>query len=418
VRRWRRSILWRQVKKMRKHIAVVLGIAAVLAIVPLSCRNGLTPIIPGLDVPERRGPTVRPVRVVLAENVPQVQIAIAGPTDVRNALTDRTLDRTASIPDGVVRATATGFAVGGRTFPGSTLDLIPTQGTSVVVNGRRYRGSLRLIQRAGGAFHVINVVPMEHYIASVINGEMPSGWPTEALKAQAVAARTYALYEMEQRRDSPFDVWPDERSQVYPGEAGETERSRQIAGATARIVLLYDDRVFCTYFSSTCGGQRQDVRFAFEQPSIPPLAGGPCAHCQASPRYRWQEVIGMGELSASLEAALRRGGRSVGEVQTFQIMERAPSGHVARIKVQGSSGAIQMRGTDFRLAVGARRLPSTNFQIQPVPNAVRFVGCGFGHGVGLCQYGAKGAAEAGLDFLRILSYYYPHSTAVRLPAAA
>jgi stage II sporulation protein D len=404
---------------MRGHIGGLIGVAAALAFLPLSCRLGKRqPVTPEPPVPSApQAIALRPVRVLLAADATEIRVAISAAYEVRRPSAGETLDRAASLPESLALATPIGFRIGDRDYPGEVLDLAPISGGLVAVEGQRYRGTLRLLRRPGSAFHVVNVLPLEPYLASVINGEMPAHWPAEALKAQAVAARSYALYQMQHRpADAVYDLRADEWSQVYLGLASETSRSRRLVAETAGIVLTYGGRVLCAYYSSTCGGHTQDGRYVFEDGGIPPLAGVPCPYCAGSKYFRWERTLSMRDLSAAVSGALLRQGRAVGAVTALQVLQRAPSGHVARIKVVGSAGAVAMRGKAFRHAVGTRRLPSTRFQIHPASGGLRFTGGGFGHGVGMCQVGAKGAAEAGLDFQQILQYYYPHSTAVRLSA--
>jgi len=407
---------------MPRHIGGIIGVAAALAFVPLNCRPRRPPPVPRTPPTAPASPPtviVRPVRILLAGDAADARIAIDGAYEVRRRQTDETLDRGAFLPTRIVRVTPTGFLIGNRAYVGSVLDLLPAAGVLVEVNGRRYRGALRLVQRPGSLFHVINVVPIEPYLASVINGEMPSRWPAAALRAQAVAARTYALYQIQQRAPAAlYDLRPDQWSQMYLGLQSETARSRRLVNETAGIVLTYRGRLFCTYYSSTCGGHTQDGRHVFEDGAIPPLAGVTCPYCTGSKYSHWERTISTGALSTAINARLAGDGRTVGTVTALQVLQRAASGHVARIKVLGTTGAVEMGGKAFRHAVGTRRLPSTRFQVHTAAGALRFVGGGFGHGVGMCQVGAKGAAEAGLDFLQILQYYYPHSKAVRVTAAA
>lgn len=406
---------------MRYHLGILIAVLAILALIPLECTRGTAPP----SIPRPPGPAsapaglvLRPVRVLLADQVTEAWITIPENCAVVHRITGRALEGPPAAGEVRVSATPEGFTIGPRTYPGGVLDLVPTGETPLGLAGQRYRGSLRLVHAAGEAFRVVNVVAMEAYLAGVINGEMPSNWPAEALKAQAVAARTYALYQTLQRSPaSAYDLRADEWSQMYLGVAGETPRSRALVAETAGLVLLYQGAIFCTYYSSTCGGHTQDGKYVFEDGDLPPLAGVACPYCRHSKYYQWTEVVPLAQVSAAVNAHLARRAESVGEVRSLQVLQRAPSGHVVRIRVEGTGGAADLTGQAFRHALGTRVLRSTRFEVAWVGGAMRFTGRGFGHGVGMCQVGAKGAAEAGLDFLRILQYYYPHAVAVRVPAA-
>jgi len=405
---------------MRGHAGGIIGILATLAFVALNCLpwrgpgGPQPPVITGAPP----GIVLRPVRVLLLAEAVQTRLAVSGPCEVRAPDTGQTLERLAFLPEGPVVVTPVGFRMGNRDYPGGALDLVPLEGALAEVDGGQYRGAIRLIQGPGSTFKVINVVALEPYLASVINGEMPSHWPAEALKAQAVAARTYALYQMQQthRSRAGYDLRADQWSQVYLGLASETARSRRLVADTAGIVLTYQGRLFCTYYSSTCGGHTQDGRYVFADAAIPPLAGVECPYCAGTKYFRWERTMSMADLSGAVNVALAAKGQTVGEVTGLQVLQRGPSGHIARLRVLGTAGTIEMTGKAFRHALGTLRLPSTRFEVRPAPGGLCFAGGGFGHGVGLCQVGARRAAEAGLDFLQILQYYYPQSTAARVSA--
>jgi len=402
---------------MRCHIGGLVGLLALLAFFPLTCTQPTRPpaVPAGTQVdPAPPEIVIRPVRVLLQSDVETAHVAVAGPCEVRNPVNGETLDRLPVLASSSVRCRPGGFEIGPRTYVGATIDLAPTAGAVVAVENKRCRGALRLVRRPGNRFHVINVVPMEQYLASVMAGEMPASWPEEALKAQIVAARTYAVYQAAHRSPAAlFDVQADTRSQVYPGLSSETARSRRLVAETAGVVLTCAGRLLCTYYSSTCGGHTQDVRHVFTTPAVPPLAGVPCPYCTSSKYYHWNRTLDMATISEGIGAALARGGKTVGSVTSLQVLERAASGHIARIRVVGTEGTAELTGKAFRHALGTAVIRSTRFQMEPAAKAIRFSGRGFGHGVGMCQVGAKGAAEAGLDFMAILRYYYPHSTPVR-----
>ena len=226
-------------------------------------------------------------------------------------------------------------------------------------------------------------------------------------------------YQAARRRtaSADYDLTSDQRSQVYLGLSGETPRTRRAVDETAGIVLTWRGRLFSTYYSSTCGGHTLAGRFLFKDGAIPPLDGVECPYCRGTKYAHWERTFSIAELTRGVNEYLSADGRTVGEVKQLQVLERAPSGHVLKVRVVGSSGTVDLSGKAFRKALGTMRLPSTRFHLEPARGGLRLVGSGFGHGVGLCQVGARGAARAGLDFLDILQYYYPHSRPVRISSA-
>ena len=406
---------------LSRHIGGVIALAAVLGFVPLNCRprpreepRPAPRLAPAPETIARR-----PVRVLLVDDVKEARVGVAGPYEVRRPGSAEVLERGAKLASTAVRAAPGGIALGGRHYPWRILDLRPAAAAPVEVEGQRYRGLLRIIARPDDRVRVVNVVGLEAYLAGVLAGEMPPHWPIAALKAQAVAARTYALYQAARRRtaSADYDLTSDQRSQVYLGLSGETPRTRRAVDETAGIVLTWRGRLFSTYYSSTCGGHTLAGRFLFKDGAIPPLDGVECPYCRGTKYAHWERTFSIAELTRGVNEYLSADGRTVGEVKQLQVLERAPSGHVLKVRVVGSSGTVDLSGKAFRKALGTMRLPSTRFHLEPARGGLRLVGSGFGHGVGLCQVGARGAARAGLDFLDILQYYYPHSRPVRISSA-
>lgn len=309
-----------------------------------------------------------------------------------------------------------GITVGARTFDVDELCIAPHDDAAIVVNGATYRGMLT-IRRAGAQLLVNNVLDVEAYLPAVLAGELPASFHTEAFKALAVAARTYVLYQKQVyggRRD--FDVLPDERSQVYadwtrvPKKAVEAARSTK--GEVCTLPPAEGGAIFCTYYSSCCGGQSQPIRNMRrdESASAAPLAGGvTCAGCKRAPHYRW------GELRLTKAEITRRvcdrypSLKKLGRIEKIEPSDVSPDGRMIRLRLTGSGGTVSTLGAeDFRLAVGGRQLKSTHCRMYDDGAGVVFYdGYGYGHGVGLCQYGSDTAARQGDDYRAILARYFP-----------
>jgi stage II sporulation protein D len=253
-------------------------------------------------------------------------------------------------------------------------------------------------------------------------------WPsfeTEAYRAQAIVARTYVLHQMERRRRAAFDVRATEGSQVYRGirRDGPGRRAAEAARYTRGIVCTCRSRrgegLFSTYYSAACGGASQSAAIFGKADDIPPLRGGVrCDYCKIAPgeTYRWGPVrMGQDEVLSSL---IERYPElvSLGDIVAIEPIERTPFGRPVRLRITGSSGQEHdILAERFRLAIGSRVVRSTDCDIRVLKDEVIFDnGRGFGHGLGLCQWGAQGQALEGKRAGEILRFYYPGSRLTRV----
>jgi stage II sporulation protein D len=210
--------------------------------------------------------------------------------------------------------------------------------------GRNYRGAMEL-RRNGGGVMAINIVPLDAYVQGVIPGEMPSTWRPEALKAQAVAARSYALAT--DHGGTLFDQYSDTRSQVYTGMSAEQRSTNAAARATAGQVVLYRGRVATTYYFSTSGGRTENVENVFYgSPHTPYLRGVKDAYDGGSPRHRWQKRFSGASLGSRLGAQCR------GSFRAIKVLKRGFSPRVVRAQVVCSRGRVRASGQTLRSALG------------------------------------------------------------------
>ncbi len=290
---------------------------------------------------------------------------------------------------------------------------------------RSYPGALRLSASAEGRLDAVNFVDLEPYVACVVANEVWPSFETEAYRAQAIASRTFVVYQMERRKDAPFDVSATQGSQVYRGLRTDTTGRRALEAAhyTRGLVAAFRDadveRLFCAYYSAACGGMSQSASIFGNENEIPPLAGGvACDHCKIAPgdAYRWGPVrLTKSEITARL-ASSGPEFSALGVIQSIIISERARSGRAVRMRLTGSSGeSREVLAERFRLAVGGNLIRSTDFKIREAEREVVFEdGRGFGHGLGLCQWGMEGLAKQGKTAAEVLQFYYPGSTLIRL----
>jgi stage II sporulation protein D len=276
------------------------------------------------------------------------------------------------------------------------------------VDGTAVRGDLVINLRDRHVF-VVNELDLEEYVRSVVPSEVPSDWPLEALKAQAILARTYVLYQKAERKGNDFDVDATVQSQVYGGIPSEDGRTSEAVAATADRVVLFEGRLAFTPYHSTSAGQTEDAMevWGVDQPY---LKGVDCQFDSASPAAHWTRRIPLEEI----EAALGQAGYRVGPIASITPITRNKSGRVSSVRIVHAGGALVLKGEGLRRIIGYQRLPSmrfavTEFAVNPDTRRVEawFEGGGWGHGVGLCQWGMKALAERGWTAERIITYYYP-----------
>src|SRR5690606_6794918 len=290
------------------------------------------------------------------------------------------------------------------TLQAEVVEVLPRPGEALALRTgakrKRYRGALSVeLDRGRRALRLVNYVPVEAYVASVVASEYPFD-EVEGVKAQAVLARTYAL----RARDlsQPFDVTDDTDSQVYRGADAETAVSRAAAEATRGEVLTYGGALAEATYYSCSGGHTANNDDVWNGNPLPYLRGRPDPYDAACPDHRWTTTA---PVSGVLRALSSRFG---GGVTGVEVAARADDGRVTRVRLLGNGRTIS--GNEFRAAVnaafGVRTVRSTHFQLSRDGSRYTFSGRGFGHGVGMSQYGARGQARQGRSYRDILGFYF------------
>jgi stage II sporulation protein D len=300
-----------------------------------------------------------------------------------------------------------GLRLGRRRF-GARLTLEP-QGPegAVVVNGRPYRGRLELrrdaLKAAGGTLTVVNELSVDDYVQGILVHEASPEWPLESLKAQAVISRSYALYNRGRHESDGFDLCNTVHCQVYGGRQSEREVTNRAVQETRGEALLHGGRVISAVFHSCCGGRTEDSENVWDGPPSPYLKSVKCGWCKESPKFRWSASVPLEGLSKRLAAA----GHRVGRAKSLKVLSRSKSGRAYTVRVAGSGGSAVLRGNPFRAAADPAAVRSTLWTaVSMKKNSWSFTGRGWGHGVGLCQWGAKFMADAGRSHEDILTFYY------------
>jgi stage II sporulation protein D len=248
---------------------------------------------------------------------------------------------------------------------------------------------------------VINELPLEQYLVGLIHCEVPPQWSGEVLKAQAVVARTYATYRKGNRVNELYDVDSRVTDQVYEGMNKEDVQAQQAVKETEGELLLYQGLPIFAVYHACCGGKTESPENLWSG-NFPYLRSTACNFCLDSPHFLWNYPID----AETLRRVLERGGFSGSHVLGIEVVERSQSGRALQVSIQSEKGRLKISGKEFRRLLGYDLLRSTNFVVKESNGIYHFSGLGWGHGVGLCQWGAKGMAEGGADYRSILKYYY------------
>jgi stage II sporulation protein D len=308
-----------------------------------------------------------------------------------------------------IRATAVGggaVEIDGRR--GSAFQL--TSDRPIRVNGREYEGSFDVLRNGGTGLMVVNELPLEDYLVGVLRAESSERWPQEALRAQAIAARTYAAYHRQVNAARAYHIFASTTHQQFIGRVPPGSPTWVAVQETAGQVLYLDGALFPAFYHANSGGYTEDPRMVFAGRGLPALRPVVCHLAAGAPNFQWTLELRLGDLSEML----RRAGFGVGAVKNVEVVDRTGSLRASTVLVQGRGGTQRLRGADFRRAIGYDTLKSTLFAVAIDGDVARFSGRGYGHGVGMCQWGAKNMAELGSSARQILSFYYPGTTLTTL----
>lgn len=296
--------------------------------------------------------------------------------------------------------------------PETTEKIIPV----IYAGSHWYRGQLEIFGLSNGTITVVNILPLEEYLYGVIPGEMPYTWSLESLKAQAIAARTYALANIGQYSKRGFDMLATPESQVYLGAEGEQENTNKAVNETKDMVITYNGKLITAYYHSTSGGMTEN---GFDLWDDQPYLKSVPDFDQNSPKYIWYQNIYANQLKQSLIKI----GINVGDVINIRPTRRSQTGRIKELLIEGVNGVQNVEGAKFRRILN---LNSTFFNVGPmiiggenvkdnqiIPQVFQFAGRGWGHGMGMSQWGAQQMAVNGKNYEQILTYYYTGTKVVK-----
>lgn len=301
-----------------------------------------------------------------------------------------------------VRAGKTGLVVDGKPHKG---DLVRVRSDGMLtLAGHNYRKELEVrFRRYDGRPEVLVVHPLdvETYVVGIVSSELPRGWPLASYQAQAVAARTFAMWQKYRRLDLPYHMEASVLDQVYGGAEREHPLAQQATDTTRGVVLTARRHLAQTYFHASCGGRTESAQEGWGT-ALAYLPGSTCGACGDANRSRWTARLKAADASKAFKKLLGE------ELVSIEVDARTRTGRVKTARLKGATRTRSISGGDLRRLLGYSALYSTWIdEITREGDAYVVRGRGSGHGVGLCQWGARGRALAGDSWHDILARYYP-----------
>lgn len=277
------------------------------------------------------------------------------------------------------------------------------------IGDKRYRGELDLVHQ-GNTITAINVLNIEEYLCGVVPREMPYQWHLEALKAQAVAARTYTYNKLAtiNRSARLYDVKATIADQVYGGFNDERSSCDSAIFATAGEILMYDDKPILACYHGNSGGALENDTDVFRT-KMPYLKGKPDEFSPTGGRYDWNRSV----TATEIRTRLMNSRVNIGQIHNIKLSDVADSGRVRQLTIIHSNGTTKLNGVSFRDKMGTTFIRSTLFTIEKEGNRYIFCGKGSGHGVGMSQWSAYRMAQQGKNYQEILDYFYPGTTLIK-----
>ncbi|MGB9715927.1 MAG: SpoIID/LytB domain-containing protein [Thermodesulfovibrionales bacterium] len=268
----------------------------------------------------------------------------------------------------------------------------------LLVAGARYSGNIEVWKGSRGLY-LINELPIEDYVKEVVMSEVGPNWEMEALKAQAVLSRTYAIKQKRLNGDSLFHITSSVIHQVYKGNNSDA-RVEYAVKETEGEILTYNGIPIEPFYHSTCGGITENPEEVFGKgfPYLRPVE----SNCEISPYWTWSRKISLSEIEDALDIPCI--------IKEIEIKSYTSTKRAKELEVVHCKGSITIKATDLRKALGWNRLPSTFFSISRDGDSILFEGKGYGHGVGLCQWSALQMAREGKNYKEILSFFFPGTT--------
>jgi len=284
----------------------------------------------------------------------------------------------------------------------------------IYINGKRYRDSILIKKNKNNKITVINELGLEGYLYGILPREVDDGWKIEALKAQAVISRTYAVNNLTKHEKDGFNFCNTVHCQVYSGVESEKPETNKAVNLTKGEILTYNGKTVNSLYHACCGGHTENPKYIWNSYNDPPeyLNGVVCKYCKNSPHYSWTKTI---DENLILEKLHKYGYKQIKKIKKIFVSDKTPSNRYRYIKIKyissnDDNNILTFPADRFRLIIDPWLIKSTKIKsIIKQDTKFQFSGYGWGHGVGLCQWGAKVMADEGYNYKQILKYYYPNT---------
>ena len=342
------------------------------------------------------------IRVAIARNSPSIKLKTSAKTYVAEVKTAQKYLLLANASYDIKSIGGQSLSVANQTLSSPIKLLSADSSQKVRLGGSIYKGDILIKAVSGGRLDIIEYLPLEDYLYGVLPSEMSPGWPLEALKAQAVASRSYAVKNLAPAKD--YDVTSGVDMQVYNGTKGVNSRILKAVNSTRGEVLKYKGKIVTAFFHACCGGHTASAGAAWGEEAEKPLSGVRDPFCSGSPHYKWRLSISAKDMLSFIQAK----GSTALKIKGIRLYKKDRSHRVLTLLFVTDQGKLQVDVSDIRKRFGNSEFKSTYLtSVARDGGYFEFSGRGWGHGVGMCQEGAKDMAERGKSYKKILRHYYP-----------
>ncbi|MBI3012381.1 MAG: SpoIID/LytB domain-containing protein [Elusimicrobia bacterium] len=344
------------------------------------------------------------VRIMVLDKVSSLEVGSGGQFEIFDLNTGRkkTIEHLETCS---VSVSSEGMTIGAEDWSGMAR-LIPLGDALLSLNGKKYRDTLLFKKVGDNQITVINELGIDHYLYGILPKEVDADWPMESLKSQAVVSRTFALKNLKRHEQDGFHFCSKVHCQVYGGVNGEEENTNRAVDETHNQVITYHGDLINAVFFANCGGKTEEPANSWLTSGSPPyLRSVRCKVCKGDPFSAWRKKLTQKQIAE----ALRKNGRIISlPIRTISILSYGRSGRAKFLSIQHAEGQLKVMASHFRMWMGPETVRSTYLQsLRKVQGEFLFAGRGWGHGIGLCQDGARGLAQKGKKYKKIAQYYYP-----------
>jgi len=341
------------------------------------------------------------IRVAIVQEAQDVSLYVPHKCKVTIPYTDEVILEFNKNLNAKILPTERGISLDGKEYKVFGLKFNPLGKKVFYINNRPYKGEVLVFRTKDKNISVVNYLSLSDYLKGVLYNEVSHRWPMEVLKAQAITARTFAVYKAIENRGKIYDVTSGVSSQVYGGKNSERFRTNIAVKKTAGKILTYDNKILPSFYHACCGGYTEDSSNIWKM-DLTVLEGRKDNFCKSSPYSNWKVNLSYLDIIQKFKNSKY----NLNKILDIIILDRNRSERVSNLFILSNKGNFLISGHEFRKILGSNVIKSTNFQIKKVKDFYEFKGHGWGHGVGMCQWGAYHMARAGFNYRQILDYYY------------